>query len=107
MRPCGVCGKLTNSKSATPRCRPCYDAYLRTLDTVPGLTMKRRRQSTKPTSATTPVCRKAPEDQGHHWLLEEAQGPTSWGTCKWCGAKRQFANWDEAWEEMLAVMGGI
>ena len=28
----------------------------------------------------------------HHWLIEEAQGPTSRGVCKRCGARRDFLN---------------
>ena len=29
----------------------------------------------------------------HHWLIEEANGPTSNGRCKKCGAERTFPNW--------------
>ena len=28
----------------------------------------------------------------HHWLIEAPHGPTSWGTCKQCGERRQFMN---------------
>jgi hypothetical protein len=28
----------------------------------------------------------------HHWLIEEAAGPTSKGRCKSCGAERDFSN---------------
>lgn len=28
----------------------------------------------------------------HHWLIESPQGATSWGTCKLCGARREFSN---------------
>ncbi len=29
----------------------------------------------------------------HHWRIDEAQGPTSPGACKVCGALREFKNW--------------
>jgi len=29
---------------------------------------------------------------GHHWKIEEAQGPTSRGVCKLCGMEREFLN---------------
>ena len=37
----------------------------------------------------------------HHWMIETASGPTSWGTCKRCGARREFRNSypDLVWEE--------
>ena len=28
----------------------------------------------------------------HYWLIEEAKGPTSKGTCKLCGATSEFTN---------------
>ncbi|MEE8442222.1 MAG: hypothetical protein V3S37_00600 [Dehalococcoidia bacterium] len=28
----------------------------------------------------------------HHWLIDAAGGPKSNGTCRTCGAKRQFKN---------------
>ena len=28
----------------------------------------------------------------HHWLLEEATGPTSLGRCKLCGEEKTFLN---------------
>jgi hypothetical protein len=28
----------------------------------------------------------------HHWLIERPDGATSSGVCKWCGARRDFAN---------------
>ncbi len=28
----------------------------------------------------------------HHWLIETADGPTSLGICKYCGAKKEFSN---------------
>jgi len=36
----------------------------------------------------------------HHWLIETPQGATSWGTCKLCGERREFANSasDALWE---------
>jgi hypothetical protein len=29
----------------------------------------------------------------HHWIIEEASGPTSVGICRYCNARRQFKNW--------------
>lgn len=29
----------------------------------------------------------------HHWMLAEANGPRSQGTCKHCGAEREFSNY--------------
>ena len=31
-------------------------------------------------------------DHGHHWLIENPNGPTSRGTCKVCGVIREFKN---------------
>ena len=28
----------------------------------------------------------------HHWVIEVADGPTSRGVCKICGAKKEFIN---------------
>jgi len=28
----------------------------------------------------------------HHWLIEEANGPTSVGVCRFCGERREFSN---------------
>ena len=28
----------------------------------------------------------------HHWVVEGPNGPTSWGECKRCGARREFVN---------------
>ena len=28
----------------------------------------------------------------HHWMIDEPNGPTSNGTCRICGAKREFKN---------------
>jgi len=37
----------------------------------------------------------------HHWIIESAQGATSWGLCKRCAAKREFSNScpGAVWEE--------
>jgi len=38
---------------------------------------------------------KAPDVQAqcrHHWIIDSARGPTSWGTCKRCAARREFRN---------------
>lgn len=29
----------------------------------------------------------------HHWQIEEAQGPSSLGQCRRCGAVKEFLNW--------------
>ena len=34
----------------------------------------------------------AEPDHGHHWLIESPNGPTSKGTCRLCGAVREFKN---------------
>jgi hypothetical protein len=31
----------------------------------------------------------------HHWVIGEANGPMSTGTCKTCGAAKLFKNWLE------------
>ena len=28
----------------------------------------------------------------HHWIIDNAHGPTSWGTCRRCAARREFRN---------------
>jgi hypothetical protein len=28
----------------------------------------------------------------HFWVIEEANGPSSFGTCKYCGEKKKFLN---------------
>lgn len=35
----------------------------------------------------------------HHWLIDEAVGPTSMGRCRGCGAEKTFRNWPA--EEVL------
>lgn len=35
----------------------------------------------------------------HHWIIDEADGPTSQGQCLDCGAARMFRNWPA--EEVL------
>ena len=29
---------------------------------------------------------------GHYWVIDAANGPTSYGTCKYCGEKKEFYN---------------
>jgi hypothetical protein len=29
---------------------------------------------------------------GHYWVIDSANGPTSFGTCKYCGEKKEFYN---------------
>ena len=36
---------------------------------------------------------KAAADHFHRWRIDEPEGPTSTGTCKVCGATKQFKNW--------------
>lgn len=31
----------------------------------------------------------------HHWIISTADGPTSQGTCKRCGMKKEFYNYIE------------
>lgn len=28
----------------------------------------------------------------HYWIIEIANGPVSWGQCKYCGARKEFLN---------------
>ena len=35
----------------------------------------------------------------HHWMIDEASGPTSQGRCRGCGAEKTFRNWPN--EEIL------
>ena len=41
----------------------------------------------------------------HHWIIESAQGATSWGFCKRCAARREFSNSCPAmaWEKERAT----
>ena len=34
----------------------------------------------------------APESCAHYWLIESANGPTSYGICRICGARKEFLN---------------
>jgi len=36
--------------------------------------------------------RKAKPECGHFWVIDAANGPTSYGTCKYCGEKKEFYN---------------
>ncbi len=45
--------------------------------------------STKPSNDEAPKC-------AHHWIIEAAGGPTSQGTCRLCGAQKDFLNYIEA-----------
>ncbi|MGE5596796.1 MAG: hypothetical protein ACM3S1_12285 [Hyphomicrobiales bacterium] len=45
-------------------------------------------------ATSTPVQEpKAQPDHFHRWRIEEPSGPVSKGTCKVCGATREFKNW--------------
>lgn len=37
---------------------------------------------------TTKTCR-------HHWIIETADGPTSWGKCQVCHERKEFKNFVE------------
>ena len=34
----------------------------------------------------------AKDECHHYWLIESAEGPTSKGVCKFCGAEKEFSN---------------
>lgn len=34
----------------------------------------------------------AKDECQHHWVIDSARGPTSWGFCRRCAATREFAN---------------
>ncbi len=34
----------------------------------------------------------ASKHKRHHWIIESANGPTSRGVCKLCGAEKEFDN---------------
>ncbi len=36
--------------------------------------------------AEAPTCQ-------HHWVIEEADGPTSQGVCRFCGEAKEFRNY--------------
>ena len=42
----------------------------------------------------------------HHWLIDEAKGPTSKGVCKLCGAVAEFRNHAEELEKYSAWVLG-
>ena len=48
--------------------------------------MKRLKEKPQPEEAL--------EDNGcqHYWLIEAANGPSSMGTCRYCGQQREFYN---------------
>lgn len=41
----------------------------------------------------------------HHWIIDRAHGPTSWGVCRRCAARREFHNSCPGieWEERPAL----
>ncbi len=45
------------------------------------------------TETALPTTAAAQADHAHHWLLGEPGGPVTTGTCKRCGAVREFRNW--------------
>ena len=54
----------------------------------------------KPTM-TLAVCK-------HHFLLEDADGPTSVGICKKCGERREFSNSPmDAWDRAMMRRRGV
>lgn len=34
----------------------------------------------------------AKDECQHHWVIDSARGPTSWGFCRRCAATREFTN---------------
>ena len=42
---------------------------------------------------TTPPC-------SHYWVIQTANGPESWGKCKYCKVTKQFQNWVDAPQSM-------
>ena len=46
--------------------------------------MSRTIETTAPTTTSGHV---------HHWVIEEANGPLSYGRCKLCGGRKEFRNW--------------
>lgn len=55
----------------------------------------------------TPQRADATADCRHHWVIESPAGATSRGTCKRCGAEREFYNAvaDFPWEEERVPRG--
>ncbi|SVD13439.1 uncharacterized protein METZ01_LOCUS366293, partial [marine metagenome] len=37
-----------------------------------------------------------PKDCTHHWIIDSPNGPQSQGSCKVCGAEREFMNYLES-----------
>jgi len=56
---------------------------------------------------TAAIALDAQTDCRHHWVIQSAGGPTSWGTCKLCAARREFRNscpgveWERSLSESL------
>lgn len=50
------------------------------------VTTMARATNTESTAATT-------EQHFHRWRIDEPNGQVSTGTCKTCGATKQFKNW--------------
>ncbi len=44
-------------------------------------------------STTDTLARTTSTGHVHHWLIEEANGPLSYGQCKTCGGRKEFRNW--------------
>lgn len=47
----------------------------------------------------TPTATLTRTTHAHHWMIDEATGPTSTGRCRDCGAEKTFRNWPA--EEVL------
>ncbi|MFC1934805.1 hypothetical protein ACFLXZ_00615 [Chloroflexota bacterium] len=43
----------------------------------------------------------------HYWLIETADGPTSKGVCRFCGADREFYNWFPGMPVFSKVVGDV
>ena len=58
---------------------------------------------------TAPDRQESGEHCRHYWIIESPNGPTSWGVCKYCGAKREFNNYlpTSSWEEDKSTSGNL
>ena len=57
------------------------------------------------TSIPSPSEAQNPDDCRHHWVIQPATGPVSQGSCRTCGAVKEFKNYVEsaAWGDNRAA----
>ncbi len=57
------------------------------------------------TSIPSPSEAQNPDDCRHHWVIQPATGPISQGSCRSCGAVKEFKNYVEsaAWGDNRAA----